>query len=67
MSVHADQSLCQGTGSCVMAAPDVFDQDEDGLVIVVDGADPDAAPDAVREAVSQCPTAAIRLSGPAAG
>ncbi|WP_230313548.1 ferredoxin [Nakamurella alba] len=47
-----------------MAAPDVFDQrDDDGIAIVLDEHPPDELLDEVREAVSLCPAAALRLVG----
>ncbi|HEY6793343.1 MAG TPA: ferredoxin [Kineosporiaceae bacterium] len=58
-----DRDLCIGAGLCVLTAPDVFDQDDDGLVVVLarDGADPGAGPhtDAVREATRRCPSGAL--------
>ncbi|NLT31620.1 MAG: ferredoxin, partial [Propionibacterium sp.] len=32
MKIVADLNKCQGHGLCVVTAPDVFDQGEDGLV-----------------------------------
>jgi ferredoxin len=37
MRVEVDQSSCMGSGQCVLWAPTVFDQDNDGLVTVLDG------------------------------
>lgn len=63
MKVTVDQDKCCGAGSCVLAAPDVFDQrDEDGIVVLLD---PEPAEDqhaAVRDAAAVCPAAAIALS-----
>jgi ferredoxin len=60
--VVADRDVCIGSGNCVLAAPAVFDQDEDaGLVVVLSQ---EAVPqhlDAVREAVAHCPSGALRL------
>jgi len=62
MSIEVDLESCIGAGLCVMAAPEVFDQDPaDGRVIVLDDT---PAPDqlaAVREAVGLCPTAVLAL------
>ncbi|MEW1655912.1 MULTISPECIES: ferredoxin [unclassified Streptomyces] len=64
MRIHADQEKCCGAGSCVLAAPDVFDQrEEDGIVVVLDPEPPAAVHDAVREAAAICPAAAITLTG----
>ncbi|MGG2461630.1 ferredoxin [Streptomyces sp. RGM 3693] len=63
MRIHADQEKCCGAGSCVLAAPDVFDQrEEDGIVIVLDPEPPTALHDAVREAAAICPAAAILVT-----
>lgn len=62
MTIEVDLESCIGAGLCVMAAPEVFDQDPgDGRVVVLD---PEPAADllpAVREAVGLCPTAVIAL------
>jgi len=59
--VTADRDVCIGAGMCVLTAPAVFDQTDDGLVEVLvdepDGAD--AA--AVRDAVNLCPSGALRV------
>jgi ferredoxin len=63
MKVEVDADKCCGAGTCVLVAPDVFDQGEDdGIVILLD---PEPAPElhaAVREAASVCPAAAIMLN-----
>lgn len=57
-TVHIDQSLCSGFGSCVSEAPDVFRLDPGGtaslLVTVTD--DP-----GVRDAADACPMGAITV------
>ncbi|MFD9815849.1 ferredoxin [Streptomyces sp. NPDC059080] len=62
MRVTVDQDKCCGAGSCVLSAPDVFDQrDEDGIVVLLDARPPAELHEAVREAASVCPAAAIAL------
>ena len=63
MRVFADRDVCIGAGMCVMTAA-MFDQDEDGIV-VIDGAEEVPADDQqrVRNAVSLCPSGALRLIG----
>lgn len=57
--VHADRGTCIGAGMCVMAADDVFDQDEDGLVtLLVEEPDDDPR---IRQAVTNCPSGALTL------
>ncbi|HEY3005393.1 MAG TPA: (4Fe-4S)-binding protein [Kribbellaceae bacterium] len=61
MRVVADTDVCIGAGQCVLAAPGVFDQGHDGIVVLRDG-DPAGTPAAVLEAVALCPSGAIRLA-----
>jgi ferredoxin len=61
MRVEVDQPKCVASGQCVLAAPDVFDQDDDGIVELLSRRPaPDRHAD-VREAAAICPAAAIRL------
>ncbi|WP_031510418.1 ferredoxin [Streptomyces megasporus] len=63
MKITVDQDKCCGAGSCVLAAPDVFDQrDEDGVVVLLDPEPAEHLRAAVREAADVCPTAAIALT-----
>ena len=59
--VAADRAVCIGSGNCVFTAPDVFDQDEDGLVVLLTALVPPSDADAVRAAVAHCPSGALRL------
>ncbi|MFF2196858.1 ferredoxin [Streptomyces sp. NPDC058157] len=61
LRVTADRRLCCGAGMCALIAPGVFDQCEEGLVVLLDPGPPAAAHAAVREAADQCPCAAITL------
>lgn len=63
MKIEIDIDKCVGAGVCVLAAPDVFDQnDEDGLVIVLDEKPSVPHLPAVRDAAARCPAAVIRLA-----
>lgn len=63
MRITVDQDKCCGAGSCVLSAPDVFDQrDEDGVVVLLDPAPAEHLHAAVQEAADVCPAAAITLS-----
>ena len=63
MKVTVDKDKCCGAGTCVLVAPDVFDQGEDdGIVILLDPTPPAALHASVREAVAVCPAAAITLN-----
>ena len=35
MRVHADRDVCIGAGVCVMNSEAVFDQDDDGIVVLL--------------------------------
>ncbi len=64
MKVLADRELCIQAGNCVMVAPEVFDQDDDGIVAVLtDELEPSGElADRVREAVKLCPSSALSLA-----
>ncbi len=61
MRVIVDYDKCCGAGQCVMVAPKVFDQRDDGIVILLDETPPEELHAAVREAAAVCPAAAIKL------
>lgn len=57
VEVHRDR--CLATAACVYTAPGVFDVGDDAVVAVV--GDPETDPQAVRDAVAECPVAALEL------
>ena len=62
MKVIADRARCTSAGNCARVAPDLFDQQEDdGLVIVLQAQVPPALVDAAREAEGLCPAGAIAV------
>jgi len=62
MQISIDFDKCCGAGQCVLAAPDVFDQrDEDGIVVLLDAAPPEAQYENARRAAAVCPAAAIEV------
>ncbi|MEY9929285.1 ferredoxin [Catenulispora sp. GP43] len=62
MRVQADRTKCMGAGMCALNAPEVFDQDEEeGLVVVLDAEPPAQRRFAVRDAAQLCPASAISL------
>jgi ferredoxin len=62
MRVTVDTGLCCGSGQCVLAVPEVFDQrDEDGIVRLLDPNPPAAAHPDVRIAAGVCPSGAIQV------
>ncbi|MGN9845666.1 ferredoxin [Nonomuraea sp. H19] len=63
MKVIVEQGKCCSAGTCVLIAPEVFDQrDDDGIVILLDERPPEELHPIVHEAVSVCPGAAISTS-----
>lgn len=60
MELHVDRERCIGAGMCVLTAPEVFDQDEDdGLVLLLETPPAPGHEDAVQEATKACPSGAI--------
>ncbi|OLL75897.1 Ferredoxin [Pseudonocardia sp. Ae168_Ps1] len=56
-----DKELCIGAGQCVVTAPDVFDQDDDGIVELLTDDPGESARDAVKEAEHVCPARVIAV------
>ena len=61
MRIQADRDVCIQAGNCVMSASTVFDQDEDGTVVLLVDEVPDSEQKQVREAVMLCPSQALRI------
>jgi ferredoxin len=61
VKVEADREVCISAGNCVMAAGAVFDQDDDGIVVVLVDEVPEAEEEHAREAVKLCPSQALRV------
>lgn len=61
LRIVLDLEKCCGAGQCVMVAPKVFDQRDDGLAILLDAEPAPEYHKAVREAAVVCPGAAISL------
>jgi len=62
MKVIVDKNTCEAHGECVLAAPEVFDLDDDDDTVTVLQEEPSAdLREKVEEAVRNCPVDAIRL------
>ena len=59
VTTHTDR--CIASGACVLASPRVFDQDDDGIVKLLDETPPEAEHDSVREAARSCPAMVIDI------
>jgi ferredoxin len=64
MKVTADRDVCIGAGMCVMNAEEVFDQGDDGIVVVLSAEVPPQYAEAAARAVTQCPSGALRRIDP---
>ena len=62
MKVEADRDVCIQAGNCVMVADSLFDQDDDGIVVVLVDEIPSGAEDKAREAVRLCPSQALTVA-----
>ncbi|MFB7496389.1 ferredoxin [Streptomyces sp. NPDC056161] len=62
--IGVERDRCVGAGQCVLAASALFDQDEEGLVLVLDERPSVSQADAVHEAVRACPSGALVLRRP---
>ncbi|MBO4270853.1 ferredoxin [Microbispora triticiradicis] len=68
MWVSADRERCISGGRCMAATSEVFDQDEDGIVVVLTSNPAPEQEDRVRRAAYLCPSRAIRIGdGPSGG
>ena len=61
MRITADSTRCVGAGQCVLSAPDVYDQDDDALVVLVHDSPGEHEVELVRDAADRCPSQAITL------
>jgi ferredoxin len=62
MKVHVNPQVCAGFGVCLGLCPEVFALHDDGYAVVLVSEVPPELEDAVRKAVSQCPSGAISFS-----
>jgi ferredoxin len=60
IEVSVDHEACYGAQNCAIAAPGVFDYDDDGKAVVRDASA--AGPDQIAAAEAGCPAMAIRVS-----
>ena len=61
MRLEVDADKCTGHGICESIADDVFEVQDDGLLIIDHDKAVSGDRDRLQQAVIQCPTAALRL------
>ena len=62
MRLEADRGACISAGNCVMTSEVLFDQDDDGVVVLLAEDVPSAEEANAREAVAICPAQVLRLT-----
>ncbi|MDX2600337.1 ferredoxin [Streptomyces caniscabiei] len=63
MKILLDRGKCTGLGICESMAPDVFEVDDDGALVLMTESVPEGRRAEIEAVVSNCPTEALRLSG----
>ncbi|KAA9163670.1 ferredoxin [Amycolatopsis acidicola] len=61
MKVRVDTAKCSGHARCAAAAPDLFELDEDGYALPLDGEVPAGQEEDAREGAMSCPEQAITI------
>jgi len=62
MKISVDKEACIGAGQCVFVAENTFDQDDDGLVVLLEENPSEEHREAAKLAISLCPARAISAS-----
>jgi ferredoxin len=61
MRLEVDLGKCTGHGICESIADDVFEVQDDGSLSIFENVRPESDRERMDQAVTQCPTAALRL------
>jgi ferredoxin len=61
MKIHVDRVRCTGLGICESLAPDVFEVNDDGELVLLTEDITDDLMESVQDAIAACPTEALRL------
>jgi ferredoxin len=59
--LKADFGACQGYANCVVAAPGVYDIDDDGVVVLLKEHITDEERPRIEEAARSCPVSALTI------
>jgi ferredoxin len=62
MRVQIDVTKCTGHGICESIADDVFEVQDDGTVLILEPDCQESDRDRMRQAVMQCPAAALSMA-----
>ncbi|WP_193106645.1 ferredoxin [Brachybacterium sp. FME24] len=62
MRITADTTACVGAGQCALVAGNLFDQDDDGIVELLEDTPAPADEALARRAASLCPSHAITIA-----
>lgn len=61
MRIEADRDICAAAGQCASVAAVLFDQDVDGIVVLLKPEPAEAQEPLARRAATLCPSGAIRV------
>ncbi|MHB1468604.1 MAG: ferredoxin [Solirubrobacteraceae bacterium] len=61
LRILVNRDSCRGYGNCVLAAPDVFALDEDGLVVLLETELDERRRGDLERAIYDCPTDSIAV------
>jgi ferredoxin len=61
MKVIVDMDKCQDHGQCAFSAPEVFEINADGKLVVLNDSPDESLRDSVEEAADVCPVQAITI------
>ena len=61
MKIRVDREACIGAGQCALVAGSIFDQDDEGLVVLLHENPSDDFVAFARKAATLCPAKAIAL------
>jgi ferredoxin len=62
IQVQANLRICEGFANCLVAAPDLFDLDDDDKVVILETSMDDSERARVEEAIRSCPVAALSIA-----
>ncbi len=63
MRITVDRGGCEGLGMCESMAHEIFEVDDDDLLVIHDESPPESRRSEVKAAVESCPVQALRLEG----